>query len=319
MRFTRLLVVPAIAAAVIPDIIDPYIPRVGHFATFGVYGPFTNEENVAITFGYDALSSNIRGILRAYNNTNNAFLYQSSISFSGLFSNEVELEVKNRIKNYDLRIEVEFEKNGNNLFDGTWVLSRNSPKTIIINNNQYEYSNICFGIINDEVVNNETYDFSETNGYYSSNGSGSIDFSEFNFLYTPINNYHCDNAYLEIVDYQNIYRNVAKNSDGKTFQIPLEIKQKKSVVSFVTKSNMYVNNTSLDMSSVELSGYASTDNFYIPNGREYDFERNESKIVIEGSGFNKDTVIIPVSFFFLNKHFGSCNHSDVCVNGGVKE
>ena len=51
---------------------------------------------------------------------------------------------------------------------------------------------------------------------------------------------------------------------------------------------------------------------------EEKMENNESRIVIEESGFNLNTVYIPLTYFKNTRLFGSCSDSDYCINGGIK-
>ena len=65
--------------------------------------------------------------------------------------------------------------------------------------------NVCLGLIRGTFFNSESFDFSNLTEYFSKNESGALDLSEIHFEYSVANSFIYEEAYLEIVDYENLF------------------------------------------------------------------------------------------------------------------
>ncbi|MBO5578507.1 MAG: hypothetical protein J5955_05365, partial [Bacilli bacterium] len=272
------------------------------------------------TFNFSAgvAKDKTSGRLRVFSIKNNAFLINRSFQVTAKGSDEVTVDMNGRLTASGLRFELSFESSKGEIKEYNINVFPPNRETFTARNNVVTYEGCCFGIMQNKLLNKETYDFTNTNTLLSTTEGNKVDVSTISFNYIPTDKYQCRNVFLEINDNQNIYPNITKINGSNLIRIPLTIENNNGEISLKTKSNMYVNTTTLDMSSYRSSNYIETSEFYIPLGFEEKMENNESRIVIEESGYNLNTVYIPLTYFKNTRLFGSCSDSDYCINGGIK-
>ena len=179
---------------------------------------------------------------------------------------------------------------------------------------------VCFGISLNVITNAESYDFTDTNEFITIDSQSRLDLSEFTFSYSPRMMFKAKEMYLEIVDYENIYPNLVKADGNKTIRIPLS----KTIVDrqflrFSINKQMYVNQSTLEMSEVMLPGYTQTDSLYVPLSKQGKMQNNEINIYFHESGFDLSDIRVPLTFYTERNYFGFCDDSDYCIHGGIKQ
>ena len=290
--------------------------------TDAIYGPFNNEGNHTVGFiapvnGRETYSMTIDYY---YESTGNKYGTQTfmmgktdynyqELLTSGYFSNVISSGIKIKY-----------------IFEGKMLKTR--PVTSILRmpgedqfiaKGKKVFPYVCWGIVNGVAVNEESYDFEDMNEYFSVSNDNAFDLSEIRFLYYPNNtSLLYKKAYLEITDYEHIYRYMSITM-GSVIKVPVVINQNNNEISFEIKSNMYVNQKNLQMSSIPGLGFVKTDNFYLPLEGKDKIQNNEMRIVIEEAGFNKSKISIPVQYFNTHGYFGMCADSEYCIGGGIKE
>lgn len=316
MKSTKILFLPALTMVMATTKTTPLTPIT--ISTFDIYGPFLNTEDCYFKFKCNRVDKVIHGTIRGYNNKYNTYVMARNFDISNGESSNIQISTKGRISTEGLRLELSFTDNETFQKEFTTVLYQRLENIIVANKKTISLGGALFGMDNNSIINEETYNFEDTNEYYSTKEGNKLDVSEISFDYFPIKKYSFSSAYLEIIDNQNIFREVRKYNK-KAIRIPLVRGDNSSVVSFKIKSRMYVNEKTLEMSSNYHDGLAETDDFFVPLGYESIIEDYQGELVIIGSGFNGSTVRIPLSFYNANKLLGSCGESEYCIEGGIRE
>ena len=315
MKYTKLLFLPALTLT-LSMAANPVVGNKLFISTADIYGPFTSNEDSYFKFTSISLAKKITGTIKGYKNGN--YVFSRGVTFTKGESGGVNISTKNRITTSGIRLDMYFEDDLGSSFETSVTIYPPLETTLTVNKQRVSYGGSIFGLDSNIIIGEETYDFKDTNEYYSLKTGNKIDISGINFEYSPLNKYRFSKAYLEILDNKIIYPNLKRTTDNY-IRIPLKKGANTEEISFEFNTNMYVNYTTLEMSVFQMSGYEETDDFYLPLGKEDLLEDEISRIVIEGSGFNRNTIIIPLSFYQSSKLFGSCDESDYCVHGGIRE
>lgn len=183
--------------------------------------------------------------------------------------------------------------------------------------NPIRIDNVCLGLNHGTFFNSEKFDFTNLTEYFSKNESGALDLSEIHFEYSVANSFIYEEAYLEIVDYENLFPLI--NPGNQIKRIPININKQTYDIGFSIKSNMYVNSQTREMSDTPLDNYISTNEIYIPLNREEDFIKNDFRIIVNNCGFSHSSIAIPLGFYSSTQSLGYCYDSDFCVSGGIRE
>ncbi len=314
MKYTKLLFLPALTLTL--SMADSKADIGISISTADIYGTFTSNENCYFKFLNTGTSQTVQGRIRGYKNNN--YIFNREFEIVNGVSGDINIPTKDRITNSGLRLEMTF-KDGNGSsqrFDAT--LYPPLMANVVANKQRVSYGGSVFGISSNIVLEKEIYDFQDTNEYYSIGEANKIDISGVEFEYYPINKYNCSNAYLEILDKSNVYPLINKNKNGYV-SFPLKKVTSNNSVHFDFDLSMYVNYRTMEMSQFKKNGFVETNALFLPLGKERLLEDEASRIVIEGSGFNRNTITIPLSFYLSAKLFGSCGESDYCVHGGIRE
>ena len=315
MKYTKLLSLPALSLIVMSAGITPI--RLIYVSTNEIYGPFDSDRNTDIYFSVTPILSAIDVTVDVYNNKNDSFLFSRSIKLKQPFDQCLHLDTKGRITSSGIRLEIKFESGMTFLLTKSLVLYPPKRNTLIASNNIVSFTNCLFNIERNTFITDEEYDFTPVNSFISSDNENKIDVSETTFKYSLPDAFKCTKAELQIIDYENIYPNISSSDNIK--RIPLDVNVNSKDVFFSLNSGMYVNHNTLEMSSDYIFGYTQTNSFFVPIGKENDLSKNEIKIVLYESGFNLNTIEIPLEYFNISKVFGSCGESDYCIHGGIKE
>ena len=316
MKYTRYIALPAISLLVLAATGQSTIHLLPVSST--LIGPFSNEENPVISFTVRANLTRLRGTV-SIKNDYGTISSQSEYVVKNAIRN-VELDLKDRFYNgKSLYLNVNFEQNGTVLFEDTQEINLPNPQTLRIKQEVYKFEKCCYYIDNKEVYNYEKYDFRNFNDLYSIGKNNELDISGMSFDYYPSKKLTYKNAYLIIKDYENVFPNIAKTGNEKIVAFPLTLNCSNKNITFSFNTKLYVNYSNYDLSDHYLPGYEKTNTVYLPLNTADKFESNESEIVIQEIGFNKNNFTIPISYFKSSKHFGACYDSDYCVHGGIKE
>ncbi len=173
-------------------------------------------------------------------------------------------------------------------------------------------------------VSNERYIVSSSLDYlYLDSNRFDIDFS---FTYNPgdlpvDNKFTCEEAYILVNDYANVYPYMTKTEGDSSFKIELDVSYDESTndVTLSIKDDMYyVNPNSLDMYDVKTYGtakkYSKTNDFYVPAGKMDKAKENTYRLVLNGCGYNKVNLYKDLNYLPEKDYFSSnCNTSHYCV------
>lgn len=181
----------------------------------------------------------------------------------------------------------------------------------------YQSENRFIKVENNKVITGERFGFSNFNEYISKQKNNAIDFSTVFFEYLENFDFTYSKAELHIKDYKDVYPNLVKIDNE--IVINLACFNKKGTICFEYYDNLYVNQESLDMSSIALSDYVEADNFYIPIGKQHLLEENDAYILVKEVGYSAIDITLPLSFYFNKKMLGLCYDSDYCIEGGIIE
>ncbi|MCD8203613.1 MAG: hypothetical protein LUB56_00590 [Coprobacillus sp.] len=181
------------------------------------------------------------------------------------------------------------------------------------------YSNTAY------MVKNESYAFSSSYGYLFLNGN-TLDI-DFDFTYNPgglpVDTFTCEEAYILVNDYGNVYPYMSKNEGDSSFRIELDTSYNQSTneVSLSIKDGLYyVNPNSLQMYDTSTYGtsskYQKTKDFYMPVGKADKAKENTYRLVLNGCGYNKVNLYKDLDYYPEKDYFSSnCNTSNYCVIG----
>lgn len=318
MKFIKTLTLPALALTPSLVMAAPK-PKTVAFTTFKVVGSFNSEANHVLE---QAILRNSSGTIRQLNIN---YYRKSSMVLYGNLSQQCDstrrsfqLNVKNQIEYGPVYIDIKVTEEDKVFFRGTATLEEPNRTEYTANGGSLTIPYVCFGVLDNTLVNQESYNFKDTNEFLSLDAQSRIDLSELSFTYTPSNYYSVKEAFLEIIDYQNIYPNLTKVDGDKTIRIPLTAVNVNSNVRFELNNTMYVNQSSLDMSSTPREGYIETSSLYVPFAKQMKMCDNEVKVVLHESGFDLAEITIPMTFVIDRNTFGFCSDSDYCIHGGVR-
>ncbi len=312
MRFTRTLVLPAVSLLTSMSA-NKALPKTTY--SFGtIYGPFDNTKDFTCLIKHNKSGDTISGSLKCYYIANENMFASYSFSVTSSYTECTSIPAKGRIAAEGVR------------YDFTFGITRPSfiiypPNRMTLNskallNETVTFDNCCIGLQANTKITSETYDFRSVNEYITVDEENRVDISTVEFGYNRGSYFKHKNAYLEILDYQDIYGGITKVDHRLT--LPLSIKKTTSKIGFQLNSSLYVNLSTLEMSDISQPNYVETGDFYIPIGKERQFEQNEVNIVIEEAGFSCNKVIIPLSYFAQSKLFGACYESEYCIEGGIR-
>ena len=318
MKFIKTLTLPALA--LVPTLaINWPGKKTAVFTTFEVVGAFNSLSNHVLEQAIQYNGAGFSGQLNInYYRKNNMSLYGSLQQQCDSTRRSFQLNVKNQIDYGPVYLTIDVKNDEKTFFTGQATLEKPNRTEYVARGGTLSIPNVCFGVIRNSLINEETYNFTDTNEFLSLDSQSKINLSEFGFIYTPSNFYHVNEAYLEIVDYENVYPNLTKVDGDKTIRIPLTSVNVNKNVSFELNCNMYVNKSSLDMSSIPLEGYEETNSLYVPFSKQMKMCDNEVNIILHESGFDLSKITIPMSFVIDRNAFGFCDDSDYCIHGGVR-
>ena len=318
MKFIKSLVLPALALTPSSVVRGP-IQRTPVFTTFEVVGNFNSQSNHILE---QAIKYNnvdyARQLTIKYYRKNDMILYGNLQQQCDSTRRQFQLNVRDHIDDSPIFLLITVKDDSKTFFSGTATLEKPKRTEYTARGGSLTIQNVCFGVITNKVVNEENYDFKDTNEFLTLDQQSRIDLSEFKFTYKPSNFYHVNQAYLEIIDYENVYPNLSKIDGDKTIRIPLSVINVNTNVSFDLNCRMYVNKSSLDMSSLPKEGYVETNSLYVPFSKQMKMCDNEVNIILHESGFDLSEISIPMSFVLNRSTFGFCDDSDYCIHGGVR-
>ena len=312
MRFTKSLVLPAMSLLTSVSGTRA-LPKV-YYSLGTIYGPFDNTKDFVCLIKHTKTGETTSGTLKCYYLANENMFASYSFQITSSYTECTNIPAKGRIAAEGVR------------YDFAFGITRPSftiypPNRMTLNskallNETVTFDNCCIGLQSNTKITSETYDFRGVNEYITVDGENRIDITTVQFGYNRGSYFKHKNAYLEILDYQDIYSGISKVDHR--FTIPLSINKSASKIGFRLNSNLYVNLNTLEMSDIYHDNYVETGDFYIPIGKEKQFEQNEVNIVIEEAGFSCNKVIIPLSYFASSKLFGACYEAEYCIEGGIR-
>ena len=312
MRFTKSLILPAVSllTSVSGTKAAPKI-----IYSFGsIYGPFDNTKDFTCLIKHNQSGSSISGTLRCYYVANENMFASYSFHVTNSYTECTSIPAKGRIAAEGVRYDF-----GLGMTRPSYTIyppNRMTLNSKALLNETITFDNCCIGLLANTKITSETYDFRSVNEYITIDEQNRIDISTIEFGYNRSSYFRSKNSYLEVLDYQDIYKGMTKVNHR--FTVPLSIRRLSGKIAFQLNSQLYVNLNTLEMSEAYQEDYVETSDFFIPIGKERQFEQNEVNIVIEEAGFSCNKVIIPLTYFASSKLFGACYESEYCIEGGIK-
>ena len=309
MKYTKAFLLPLCSLFTISA--GTVTPKRAIVFTDIVIGPFDDTQDFYLRFKSGS-ERTYDSKVELYNAVSGTMYGRSTFTVSEDFGDPVRIFARGRVGTDGLRYVFTFNSTTISFLINPIVpveLNANAHKRDIVT-----FNNCCIGLYLSRPISTESYDFSDTLDYVTVNENNIVDFSEVCFEYDRFEYLVYSSSYLEVVDYEGIY---SFRDQNNIVRFPLAPYVNEGKIYFRQKSQMYVNSNTLEMLPISFIGYQSTNNIYVPIGREIDFENNELKLVIENCGFSKSKVVIPLNFFSTGKLFGACHESDYCVEGGI--
>ena len=261
-------------------------------------------------------------IARFYNNKTDALLFSTSfeetISSSGT-TFTITYPLTYHLNGDGLRFEYELSYSST---IKTWSGVLYPYTQIVVNAAQhkkeiYKTQNRFIKVETEQVVTGESFRFNNFNEYLSKNDDNSIDFSTIYFNYLSGYDFIYSKAEYHIKDYNKVYPRLTKKNNE--IVLKMNCLNDNGQLSFELAEKLYVNPTTLEMSSIRSYGYAQTKELYIPVGKQELLEENDSYILIKDAGYSSVDIMLPLSYYFNKKIVGLCYSSDYCIEGGIRE
>ena len=260
--------------------------------------------------------------VRLYNYKTNALVYNknhtATLTAKPKPTVNVDLPLTSRVPATGLKINLAFYQNEELANECSTVIYPCLEKVNDVRNyknENYITEGHCLKFSNYVFKTAEEFNFQDTNEFIAASSDNSLDFSNITFLYSD--NFLCDQVTYRIKDYENIYPHLNKENDE--IILNMSFAQNGSEISFALNEKMYVNTTTLDMSSTPIDGYVETNKLFIPVGKESLFESNETYLYLDGAGYCAEDFYIPFTFYYSKKLIGECYKSDYCIEGGIRE
>ena len=292
------------------------------------YGPFSSDADGYVIFKFSSTSNRHYFCAKYYNNRTNALVVNESYKLSTYLEEDLimsySVKTKDRLNSDGLRIVFSTENSsGKEKKEKTVIIYPTTPETIY----SYQYVNTTytidqriFKVASDTIYTKESVRFENTIDYLTNDVYNAIDISEITFTYEEgfdlINKK--SNKYLKILDLDNIFPYLTKDSNGY-ISIPLECVQNNKDITLKFKDQFFYNPLTLDMSFYGRTGFNKTDKFYIPKGKLKLLENATFAVEMNNFGRCKFNIIIPLSFIKDRNYLGLCSDSSHCIIGGIKE
>ena len=290
---------------------------VGHYASFNVEGEVEivkGKDNSALRLRYELYSP--------YKfNGDTAYSYGYACkSFS--YPNTSNIKYSFRINDIDdnarYGIKVKFglydtsSKNYLNYIES--YLYDKSSNNIDIDEIDYQITyEPCLYLSNEKIV--ESFNFNNFSHIVELDNYQTLDISALSFEYSYIRDITYEEAYIEFTDSNNLFPYIESENNKK--KIPIYLLDNNGTISFIYK-DLYVDESTFDMSIKEREGFKKTNRFYLPKNK-----LNE----LQGYMFTLGGVNIGVSNICFVYGFqigverlllGPCNKSNYCIVGGIK-
>lgn len=136
------------------------------------------------------------------------------------------------------------------------------------------------------------------------------------FYICPERSYNEDNlmftgGYFTITNKDGLFNSF--NHDSEIAFIPLTLVKKENKYVLAFANNLYVNKTTLEMSSSYKVGFVKTRYFYLPRNEKRYEDFYECGIVLTGLGQDKSNFISKFRYKSLKNIFGDCRNSKYCI------
>ena len=106
-------------------------------------------------------------------------------------------------------------------------------------------------------------------------------------------------------------------SDGSDITIPLNMEKIGENYRIILAESLYVHPKQLTMSSVPISGYVATNNFYFPVNQLYQMQGLQAHFDIYDFGNSKTNLSWDCYYDPSGSFIGACNNSQFCIVGGI--
>ena len=290
--------------------------------------PLSNPQDFSATFTYKLYSISSQSIIeriRLFNSANSVVSSSSKAAKSYTQGKRISVIFTIPLRNYwnanGLTLKFEILNASTyavlKAYSATFYPPSNSviPATTLKRNIYYSRS---LGFYSDgsqmkEMV--ETFNFKNFGDYLNVDNYYRLDVNKNTFLYPNNFTFTYSEAAIYFNDSDNLFPYYTHQANGDIY-IPIKLTKSGNTITCSYNKNFYINKRTLQMSDTYRTGFALTQDFYLPiNGRN---KFNGKQIYFEFNSLGLDGIstTMPVRYLADKSIVGNCNDGDYCVVGG---
>lgn len=280
------------------------VTLVGHLTSRKVYLELSERVSVALT-----------GQQFIYYHTNQAHL----VTVNKVYDITFNLPLKAYLSKAGINIKVEaLDELGNTLVSYLFHLNAAPRDHIRVDDYTTKYyvtTNVIIDPDKNRLLNKESFYFSSFMNYFNEDYYYRINLDGLKMTYSCFLPFPGCQAKLIYIDYDRVFPNLDNNDPIPVAEIPLQVTQNKTQISFNFPQNMYVNPQTLEMSMVAKPDYILTHNFYLPINRKHSLIDEIFTLTVTGFGYSKASFSYDIYYENTRGLVGDCDNSDYCVVG----
>lgn len=164
----------------------------------------------------------------------------------------------------------------------------------------------------------EKFSFKDLEDYFLTNSYYKLSLDQFKFDSFLYGNLSYKDAYLVLDDLIPSFLSLSNESNNSS-KIPLSLKiNENATISLQFKDLLYVEPSSLHMSTRPKSGYVATKYFFLPTNKKEEVSTQSFRFEINELGYNKTYLSWNIEYTNTINLIGDCSNSEYCVVGGSK-
>lgn len=277
---------------------------VGHLTSRKVYLELSERVSVAIT-----------GQQFIYYQTNQAHLVATNRVYDITFN----LPLKAYLSKTGINIKVEaLDELDNTLVSYLFHLNAAPRDHLRVGDyisKSYVTSNVIIDPDKNRLLNKESFYFSSFMNYFNEDYYYRISIDNLKMTYSCFRPFPGCSAKLTFIDYDHIFTNLDNNDPIPIAEIPLQVTQNSTQISFNFPQNMYVNPKTLEMSMVAKPEYVLTHSFYLPINGKHSLIDEKFTLEVTDFGYSKASFNYDIYYENTRGLVGDCDNSDYCVVG----
>ena len=181
----------------------------------------------------------------------------------------------------------------------------------------YQSKIISVKITSNKITNtSDSYTFTNIKSYFNNTIYYRLPIEEFLFTHVDAGELTYGNCYMSLIGYQRYFP--ALSHFLSTAKIPLKLVKKENGYGLDFANTLYVEKSTLKMTTSAREGYVATNNFYLPVNFRDELSDLKVYFVIEDLGISKLKMSWKTTCLMDNAFIGDCSDSEYCIVGGVK-